>query len=159
MPSPSGLPEWVCQPPVNLYAAAIYYATATLTSIGYGDISATHGNAFEQLFSTVIMFANSVTWGAVIATFCEVSSRLLPIAPRCSRLLLIAPDCHNACHNNCHNNCHPLRKARATTTPVAFHSPLAERRLERMCVAGDGDDEPGGHRLSHHDGQLEPFHE
>jgi len=78
VPSPSGLPEWVCQPPVNLYAAAIYYATATLTSIGYGDISATHGNAFEQLFSTVIMFANSVTWGAVIATFCEVMATMNP---------------------------------------------------------------------------------
>ncbi len=78
VPSPSGLPGWVCLEPVNVYAAALYFATATITSIGYGDLTATHANAYEQLFATVLMFANSVTWGGVIATFCEVMATMNP---------------------------------------------------------------------------------
>ena len=69
---------WSCLPAGNLYAASIYWSLMTITSIGYGDITATHGNAVEQLVATFLMFTNSVMWGRVIATFCEVLSTMNP---------------------------------------------------------------------------------
>ena len=58
--APGGQEDWVCMPPSNMYAACIYWSIATTTSIGYGDISATHGNASEQWVAALLMFATSV---------------------------------------------------------------------------------------------------
>lgn len=76
--SPGGHPGWVCLDPLHIYFASIYWSIMTITSIGYGDISATHGNATEQAIATVLMFATSIMWGRVIATFCEVLSTMNP---------------------------------------------------------------------------------
>ena len=78
VPAPGGVEGWSCLLPGNMYAACIYWSIMTITSIGYGDIAATHGNALEQSLATVLMFTNSVMWGRVIATFCEVLATMNP---------------------------------------------------------------------------------
>ena len=76
--------DWVnddgyeCVPPWSMYSAAIYFAIMTITSIGYGDISARPDNPAEQVCATVLMLCGSMLWGNVIATFCGVMSTLNP---------------------------------------------------------------------------------
>ena len=41
----------VCVGPASMYTAALYWAVMTITSIGFGDLSATPRNAFEQATS------------------------------------------------------------------------------------------------------------
>ena len=78
VPAPGDADGWWCLPPENMYAACIYWSIMTITSIGYGDIAATHGNATEQMVASVLMLSNSIMWGRVIATFCEVLSTMSP---------------------------------------------------------------------------------
>ena len=63
---------WQCLQPGAVYAAATYWSAMTITSIGYGDISATHGNPGEQALATVIMLLSAFVWGWCVATFCSV---------------------------------------------------------------------------------------
>jgi potassium voltage-gated channel Eag-related subfamily H protein 7 len=54
----------------DLYAAAIYWAVMTLTSIGYGDITAT--NKTEYLLCAVVMMIGGCIWAFIIGNICAV---------------------------------------------------------------------------------------
>ena len=60
------------------YVAALYWAIMTITSIGYGDISAPQGNSYEQVWCAILMLFGGMIWGSVIATFCGVIANLDP---------------------------------------------------------------------------------
>ena len=70
--------EIACLPGPMLYAASIYWAVMTITSIGYGDIAATPKNAAEQVICTVLMLIGGCLWGYVIGTFCGAIANLSP---------------------------------------------------------------------------------
>ena len=44
----------------------------TVTSVGYGDISATPGNSGENVVAIFLVLAGAICWSYVIATFCNV---------------------------------------------------------------------------------------
>jgi hypothetical protein len=67
-----------CVRPSDRYVAALYWAIMTITSIGYGDIRAPDGNAWEQAWCSFLMLLGGMLWGAVIATFCGVIANLDP---------------------------------------------------------------------------------
>ena len=60
------------------YSASLYWAMMTITSIGYGDIAATPGNALEQSVGVVLMLSGGMIWGTVIAVFCGVLANMDP---------------------------------------------------------------------------------
>ena len=73
---------FVCRSPATIYSAATYWSAMTITSIGYGDIAATPGNAGEQALATFLMLSGAMLWGQVVATFCSVVSSLQATAMR-----------------------------------------------------------------------------
>ena len=66
----SGGSEIVCASPGATWMASYYLMMMTITSVGYGDISAT--NTYEQVILTLLMLATSLMWSQVISTFCLV---------------------------------------------------------------------------------------
>ena len=68
--------EVCCEDGWSIYLASIYWAVATITSIGYGDISAT--NKSERLTGTLLMLSSALVWGQVLAAFCGVLSTMNP---------------------------------------------------------------------------------
>jgi hypothetical protein len=70
--------EWVCVGETSLYIAALYWSIMTITSIGYGDLTANHNSPDEQAISVALMLLGSMAWGNVIATFCGVIAALNP---------------------------------------------------------------------------------
>ena len=61
-----------------LYAASLYWSAMTITSIGYGDISASAGNALELYICALLMLMAGFAWGNVVAGFVNVVSNLNP---------------------------------------------------------------------------------
>ena len=62
--------------PFETYVAALYWATMTLTGIGYGDISPQ--NTPEQVVAVVLMLVTASAWASVIGTIAGVYSTLNP---------------------------------------------------------------------------------
>ena len=77
MPGPGETTEPFC-PPLRVYAGGLYYAAATITSIGYGDITPTHHNEVETLVAVTLMFSSCVSWAHLIGVFSGVLSNFDP---------------------------------------------------------------------------------
>lgn len=67
-----------CKAPGQIYAASVYWAVMTITSIGYGDIAATPGNTSEQVVCTILMILGAMGWGLVLGTIVQNLSNLDP---------------------------------------------------------------------------------
>jgi len=70
--------HYQCDEAMRRYIASLYWAMMTITSIGYGDIAATPGNALEQAVGVVLMLSGGMIWGTVIAVFCGVLTNMDP---------------------------------------------------------------------------------
>ena len=69
---------YACMPDGTIYAASLYWSAMTITSIGYGDIAATPGNASELMLCALLMLAAGFAWADVVAGFVDVVSNLNP---------------------------------------------------------------------------------
>ena len=67
-----------CEPPFVQYVASLYWSVMTITSIGYGDISATAGNTPEQFVALTLMIVGSIGQGLVLGTIVSNLSSIDP---------------------------------------------------------------------------------
>lgn len=67
-----------CEQPGTVYVYALYWSVMTITSVGYGDVSATEFNVGEQVVCTVMMLFGGMLWGYLIGTFCGIAAQLSP---------------------------------------------------------------------------------
>ena len=72
------MPGIACLEHRTLYSASIYWAVATIVSVGYGDIGATPYNASEQIICAILISFGGVIWGYVVGTFCGTIANLSP---------------------------------------------------------------------------------
>ena len=79
-PSPTGDGQHLCLPPGNLYAASLYFIAMTITSVGYGDISATPYNEVEQNVTTTLMLLGTLTWAYVVGNVVAYIGNMSPSA-------------------------------------------------------------------------------
>lgn len=56
----------------------MYWAIATITSIGYGDVHATSTNTLEQLVCTAIMYMGAIIFAQIVGSFCGLAASLSP---------------------------------------------------------------------------------
>ena len=56
------------------YSAAVYWAMYTLTSVGYGDISAT--NTTEMQVCTICLLIGSFMWAYIIGSACSIAASI-----------------------------------------------------------------------------------
>jgi len=70
--------EYVCVDAGIIYAAALYFAITTITSVGYGDISATPRNTGEIAFMLCLALWGATIWANVIGNFCAGVSNIDP---------------------------------------------------------------------------------
>lgn len=55
-----------CVSPGLMYTYSLYFAVMTITSVGYGDVTAMPFNELEQVVASVIMLASGMLWGYLI---------------------------------------------------------------------------------------------
>lgn len=72
-------PHGLSLPPVTSLARTppfplSYFSVMTITSVGYGDISATPFNATEQYIAVALMLCSGMIWGYLIGIFCTLAS-------------------------------------------------------------------------------------
>lgn len=80
-----GTLEDACRSPGELYVASLYWSVMTITSIGYGDISATRWP--EQVVAICVMLLGSILWGQVIGTIVSTISTFNPEATEFRRTM------------------------------------------------------------------------
>ena len=73
---PDGVCEggYACVDAVNMYSYSLYFSVMTVTSVGYGDVSATSFNVAEQTVCVVIMLLTGMIWGYLIGIFCTLAA-------------------------------------------------------------------------------------
>lgn len=57
----------------DMYVYSLYFAIMTVTSVGYGDISASAFNPAEQLVCSLIMLGSGMMWGYLVGVFCTLA--------------------------------------------------------------------------------------
>lgn len=55
--------------------AGLYLIVATITTVGYGDITAGH-NPIEQAFAVALMVIGALSYSAAISTFMSLMSEM-----------------------------------------------------------------------------------
>lgn len=66
----------VCTSPGATWLAGFYLMMMTITSVGYGDISAS--NTYEQIVLSLLILTSALMWSQVISTFCLVLANANP---------------------------------------------------------------------------------
>jgi hypothetical protein len=57
-----------------LYVYSLYFSVMTITSVGYGDVTAKPFNQMEQIVATVIMLLTGMVWGYLVGVFCSMAT-------------------------------------------------------------------------------------
>jgi len=65
---------YTCASALDLYVFSLYFSVMTITSVGYGDVTATPFNVTEQIVTVVIMLATGMLWGYLIGIFCTMAA-------------------------------------------------------------------------------------
>ena len=52
----------------------LYFAIMTITSVGFGDVSASPFNVPEQICCLAIMFFTALLWGYLVGVFCTLAA-------------------------------------------------------------------------------------
>lgn len=61
-------------PPRAADIYALYFAIMTITSVGFGDVTASAFNTGEQICCAAIMFLTALLWGYLVGVFCTLAA-------------------------------------------------------------------------------------
>jgi CRP-like cAMP-binding protein len=130
--------HYQCDEAMRRYIASLYWAMMTITSIGYGDIAATPGNALEQSVGVVLMLSGGMIWGTVIAVFCGVLANMDPKGTEFKRTMDdlnsfmseqgLPPEMRPKLREYFHQTRH-LQVARANKTLISMMSPMLQGKV------------------------------
>lgn len=70
--------EIECDNAGKIYCASLYFALSTITSVGYGDVTAMTNNTAETAIASIVIFVSALVWAHVIASFCSVIANMNP---------------------------------------------------------------------------------
>jgi len=70
------LQEEIVPIPFQKYTDSIYWALATMTSTGYGDIKATTTNDLEMIFAALVMVLGKISFGFVLGNVASIMTNM-----------------------------------------------------------------------------------